>query len=173
MNFDQSVFSGAPSVADMISRYYAAACQIDSPNPRTRDGIAARTRRMLEMIDYAVTGYGPFFDVKLIVFPEFAHAAPVYPRVDELIEHLALPIPNDHTDRYTRKARDLGVYIQTGTFLETDPRWPGHVFNTTCLISPQGIISTYRKVNPWIPWEVHTSPHDVPGYDRQLFPVAE
>ena len=25
------------------SRFYAAACQIDSPNPRTRDEISART----------------------------------------------------------------------------------------------------------------------------------
>jgi formamidase len=157
----------------MISRYYAAACQIDSPNPRNRDGIAARTRRMLEMIDYAVTGYGPFFDVMLVVFPEFAHAAPVYTRVEELIEHLALPIPNDHTDRYVRKARDLGVYIQTGTFLETDDHWPGHVFNTTCLIGPHGILTKYRKVNPWIPWEVHSSPHDLKDYDAPLFPVAD
>ena len=49
-------------------RYYAAACQIDSPSPRTRDGIAPRVRRMLEMIDFAVGGYQPFFDVRLIVF---------------------------------------------------------------------------------------------------------
>jgi predicted amidohydrolase len=157
----------------MINRYYAAACQIDSANPRTRDQIAARTTRMLEMIDYAVTGYSPFFDVKLIVFPEFAHAAPVYKHVEQLIEHLALPIPNDHTDRYRRKARELGVYIQTGTFLEVDDRWPGHVFNTTCLIGPDGIISKYRKTRPWIPWEVHTSPLKLEKYDEPIFPVAE
>ena len=30
----------------------------------------------------------------------------------------------------------------------------------------------YRKVHPWIPWEVHASPHDVPGYNQELFPVA-
>src|SRR5438034_1317514 len=156
-----------------VERYYAAACQIDSPNPRTRDGIAARTTRMLEMIDYAVSGYAPFFDVKLIVFPEFAHAAPIYHHVEELIEHLTLPIPNDHTDRYRKKARELGVYIQTGTFLEIDDRWAGHVFNTTCLIGPDGILAKYRKTNPWLPWEVHTSPHDLPGYDEPIFPVAE
>ncbi len=154
-------------------RYYAAACQIDSPNPRKRDEIAARVTRMLQMIDYAVGGYEPFFDVRLIAFPEFAHAAPVYSTAEELIEHLALPIPNEHTDRYHKKARDLGVYVQTGTFLEVDPRWPDHVFNTTCLIGPDGILSKYRKVHPWIPWEVHTSPHDLPGYDLPLFPVAE
>ncbi len=63
-------------------------------------------------------------------------------------------------------------------FLESDPRWPGHVFNTTCLIGPDGILAKYRKVHPWIPWEVHTSPHDClsvggPGYDGPMYPVAE
>jgi predicted amidohydrolase len=158
-----------------MDRYYAAACQIDSPNPRTRDGIAARVTRMLEMIDYAVGGYAPFFDVRLIVFPEFAHAAPVYETVDKLIEHLAVKIPNEHTDRYARKARDLGVFIQTGTFLEIDDAWPGHVFNTTLLIGPTGILSKYRKIHPWVPWEVHTSPAGLleRGYKETLFPVVD
>ena len=57
--------------------------------------------------------------------------------------------------------------------LEADPRWPGVVFNATCLIGPEGILYKYRKVNPWIPYEVHASPHDVPGYDEPLFPVAD
>ena len=57
--------------------------------------------------------------------------------------------------------------------IETDPKWPGHVFNTTCLIGPSGILYKYRKVNTWIPYEVHTSPHDLPGYDEPLFPVAD
>jgi len=90
-----------------------------------------------------------------------------------LLERLAVPIPNEHTDRYGAKARDLGVFIQTGTFLESDPRWPGHVFNTTCLIGPDGILSKYRKVHTWTPWELHTSPHDLSGYDEPLFPVAD
>ena len=30
------------------------------------------------MVDRAVVGYGPFFDIKLLVFPEFAHVAPIY-----------------------------------------------------------------------------------------------
>ena len=57
--------------------------------------------------------------------------------------------------------------------LEEDPRWPGVVFNTTCLIGPEGILYKYRKVNTWIPYEVHASPHDLPGYDEPLFPVAD
>lgn len=155
------------------SRFYAAACQLDLPNPLERKEIHPRVDRMLEMIDHAVTGYEPFFDVRLVVFPEFAHAAPIYPTAEELADKLAVPIPNEHTDRYHQKARQLGVFIQTGTFLESDPCWPGHVFNTTCLIGPDGLLARYRKVHPWLPWEVHTSPHDLCGYDEPLFPVAE
>jgi len=156
-----------------VESYYAAACQLDMPNPKGRDEIAGRVDRMLDMIEHAVTGYEAFFDVRLVVFPEYAHAAPIYTTADELLDRLAVTIPNEHTDRYREKAKKLGVYIQTGTFLESDPRWPGHVFNTTCLIGPEGILSKYRKVHTWIPWEVHTSPHDLSGYDEPMFPVAE
>ncbi|UCF13933.1 MAG: hypothetical protein JSW59_11015 [Phycisphaerales bacterium] len=154
-------------------RFYAAACQTDMPSPKQRDEIAGRIERMLEMIDNAVVGYEPFFDVRLVVFPEFAHAAPIYPTADELLDRLAVPIPNEHTERYREKAKQSGVYIQTGTFLEADERWPGQVFNTTCLIGPDGILSKYRKVHTWTPWEVHTSPHDLAGYDEPVFPVAD
>jgi predicted amidohydrolase len=91
----------------------------------------------------------------------------------ELREKLAVTIPNEHTDRLQAKAREYELYIQTGTMLETDPKWPNAVFNTTCLIGPDGIAYKYRKVNPWIPWEVHTSPHDLEDYDEELFPVAK
>lgn len=154
-------------------RYAAAACQTDFPSPPDRRGIGRHVDRMLAMVDHAVIGYSPFLPVKLVVFPEFAHAAPVYPTAAELLEKLAVPIPNEHTERYVEKAREHGIYIQTGTFLERDDRWPGAVFNATCLIGPEGILSKYRKVNPWIPWEVHASPHDLPGYDDEMFPVVD
>src|SRR5438128_11166077 len=157
----------------MASRYYAAACQTDLPNPQHRDGISRQVDHMLAVIDRAVVGYAPFFPVRLVVFPEFAHAAPIYFTVQELLGHLAVPIPNEHTDRYHQKAKQHGVYIQTGSFLERDSRYPGHVFNTTCLIGPDGLLTRYRKVNPWIPWEIHASPHDLAGYEDELFPVVE
>jgi predicted amidohydrolase len=156
-----------------MPRYLAAACQTDFANQPDRSGIAAHTSHMLAMIDRAVVGYRPFGDVRLVVFPEFAHAAPVYETVEELRDKLAVALPNDHTDRYHRKARELGVFVQTGSFLETDPRYPDAVFNTTCLIGPDGLLYKYRKVHPWLPWEVHASPHDIPGYDEPMFPVAE
>jgi len=154
-------------------RYAAAACQTDFVNPLDRAAMRANTDRMLAMVDSAVAGSAPFLPVRLIVFPEFAHAAPVFPTVRELLDKIAVPVPNEHTERLAAKAREHGVYIQSGSMIEADPRWPGAVFNTTCLIGAEGIISKYRKVNPWIPYEVHSSPHDLEGYDEPLFPVAD
>ena len=133
----------------------------------------ANTDRMLSMIDSAVAGAAPFLPVRLVVFPEFAHSAPVFETAAELIKKLAIEIPNDHTELLERKAREHDIYIQSGTMLEVDPKWPGCVFNATCLIGPGGILYKYRKVNTWIPYEVHTSPHDLAGYDEPLFPVAD
>src|SRR6266571_7252554 len=95
-------------------RYSAAACQVDMPNPIERRQMRANTDRMLSMIDSAVTGAAPFLPVRLVVFPEFAHAAPVFETVAELIEKLAVQIPNEHTERLERKAREHNVYIQSG-----------------------------------------------------------
>jgi formamidase len=157
----------------MSLRYAAAACQTDLANPIDRTQMRSNTDRMLAMIEAAVAGAAPFLPVRLIVFPEFAHAAPVYPTVEQLRDRIAVPIPNEHTERIRDKAREHDIYVQTGTMIEADAKWPGVVFNTTCLIGPDGIICRYRKVNPWIPYEVHASPHDLDGYDEELFPVAD
>ena len=154
-------------------RYSVAACQVDMPNPVERRAMRANTDRMLSMIDSAVAGSAPFLPVRLIVFPEFAHSAPVFESGRELIKKLAIEIPNEHTERLAQKAREYDVFIQSGSMLEVDRKWPGCVFNTTCLIGPEGILYKYRKVNTWIPYEVHTSPHDLEGYDEPLFPVAD
>ncbi len=155
-------------------RYAVAACQTDLPCPTERGQIRSNTDRMLAMLDSALAGAMPFLPVRLVIYPEFAHMAPVYATAAELRERLALPIPNEHTERLAQRARQEGIYIQTGTMLEVDPRWPGALFNTTCLLGPQGLLARYRKVNTWIPYEVHTSPHDLlPEYDEPLFPVVD
>ena len=59
-------------------RYAAAACQTDLPNPSIARAMRANTERMIGMIDAAVGGSAPFLPVRLVVFPEFAHAAPVF-----------------------------------------------------------------------------------------------
>lgn len=153
--------------------FYAAACQTAFDCPTHRKEIGERVKRMCAMVEQTIIGYEPFFDVRLLAFPEFAHAAPIYDSVSKLADRLAVPLPNEHTDKYVALAKKYGCFIQTGTFLEVDPDWPDTVFNTTLLIGPDGILSKYRKVNPWLPWELHASPHDLPNYTDDPFPVVD
>ena len=156
-----------------MDQYYAAACQTDFPAPSNRNTIGSNTARMCEMVEQTISGYEPFFDVRLFAFPEFAHSPPIYKTVDELREKLALAIPNEHTEAYEKLAKQYGCWIQTGTFIEIDEQYPEVLFNSSLLIGPTGILSKYRKVNPWLPWEVHASPHDIVGYNEEPFPVVD
>ena len=154
-------------------QFNVAAIQTDLPNPNHRSEMKRNTARIIQLIEHAVDGYKPFLPVRLVVFPEFAHAAPIYPTLKELHSKLGVPIPNEHTAALAEKASGLQIYIQSGSMLETDTKYPGALFNTSCLIGPGGLLLKYRKVYPWIPWEVHTSPHDIPDYEEELFPVAK
>jgi predicted amidohydrolase len=154
-------------------RYYAATIQTDFPAPQSRKEITYRVDSMCRLIEQTVIGYEPFFDVRLFVLPEFGHQVPIYTEAKMIHEKLAIELPNKYTDKYHELCKKYGIYIQTASFLEKDNKYPGHVFNTTLLIGPTGILSYYRKVNTWIPWEVHTSPADLPGYDKDLFPVVD
>jgi len=128
---------------------------------------------MCAIVEQTIAGYEPFFDVRLLAFPEFAHTPPVYASVAQLRDRLAVRLPNEHIDAYARLCKKYGCWIQTGTFLEIDDAHPDMLFNSTVLVGPDGPLSVYRKVNPWIPWEVHASPHDIGNYDRDPFPVVE
>ena len=59
-------------------RYSASAIQVNFENPQNRSEIGKRVGRMLALTEQAVAGYAPFLPVRLVVFPEFAHAAPIY-----------------------------------------------------------------------------------------------
>lgn len=154
-------------------RYYAATIQTDFPAPQSRTEITQRCDSMCNMIEQTVLGYEPFFDVRLFVLPEFGHQVPIYKEASKIHDKLAIELPNKHTDKYHKLCKKYGIYIQTASFLEKDKKYPGHVFNTSLLIGPDGILSKYRKVNTWIPWEVHTSPADLPDYDSPMFPVVD
>ena len=115
--------------------YYAAACQTAFDCPSDRSQIAERTRRMEEIIEQTVVGYEPFFDVRLLVFPEFAHAVPIYDSVQGLRDRLAIPVPNEHTDRYERLARRHGCSIQTATS-NGSKRCGSRLFTSGCIPDP-------------------------------------
>src|SRR5687767_15788891 len=128
-------------------RYSVAACQTDLPNPLDRRAMRANTERMLSLIDSAIAGAAPFLPVRLVVFPEFAHAAPVFPTAAELIDKLAVPIPNEHTERLEQKAKEHDIYIQSGSLLEVDPKCQEKASNPPGLIGPEGLLNKNPKVN--------------------------
>ncbi len=154
-------------------RYYAATIQTDFPAPQSRKDIPNRIDFMCKIIEQTVIAYEPFFDVRLFVLPEFGHQVPIYQTAKEIHNKLAVDLPGEFTEKYQKLCKKYGIYIQTASFLEKDSNYPGHVFNTTLLIGPGGVLSKYRKVNTWVPWEVHTSPADLPDYHENLFPVVD
>jgi len=163
---------GAAATNDSAPRYHAAAVQTAFDCPRDRSEIGIRVDRMCALVEQTVSGYEPFFDVRLFAFPEFVMAAPAYATVGELRDRLALPLDNEHVDRLARLCAKLGVFIQCGTFIEQCAEERDVLFNTSVLCGPAGVLSVYRKVNPWIPWEVHASPHDRGASPAECFPVA-
>jgi hypothetical protein len=122
-------------------RYSVVACQTDLPNPIERRQMRANTDRMLSMIDSAVAGSAPFLPVKLIVFRSS--------RTLRLFETVTELIGNDtdskqHTERIEQGARARRLHsdrLDAGGRFE----WPGRVFNTTCLIGPEGVLTSIAK----------------------------
>lgn len=78
---------------------------------------------MRQMVDQAVLGYEPSFDVRLLLFPEVAHAAPVYDTVEKLERHRAVPISNEHTENYCGLARKLRAHLRNEVHVYLQRSW--------------------------------------------------
>ena len=113
-------------IAPVTQLYYAAACQTAFDCPKDRNEIAERTKRMCDIAEYTITGYEPFFDVRLLAFPEFAHAAPIYDSVAKLRDRLGVELPNEHTDRYAALAKSTAATsrrARSWRSIATGPTW--------------------------------------------------
>lgn len=63
----------------------------------------------------------------------------------------AMVFPNDMTKKLSTLAKNLGVWLVPGSFLEKDG---ADIYNTLIVINPQGeIVTKYRKIYPWAPFE--------------------
>ncbi len=124
-------------------RFAAAACQTDQPNPlcgSARHAVEHRSHPEHDR-DSAVAGSAPFLPVRLVVFPEFAHSAPIFPTVSELLLKLiTVPIPQRaHRTADGESTRARPLHPEPDPCSKKIPDGPGVVFNTTCLIGPSGI----------------------------------
>lgn len=168
-----------PKEENTVSRYSVVGVQTANPNATDRAQLKENLERNLELIEIVMGGYGEFgFPIKLIVFPEFTiHGLP-YLETHEYIERdLAVTIPGRETARYKELAKKYDLYICPGSMLEYDPEYPGHIFNTACIVGPEGVILKYRKINTWEAAEfLFSSPHNIKDYDFEknpAFPVAK
>lgn len=158
-----------------LERYSVVGIQTANPDAENRKAVHQNLERMIALIDNAVIGYQPFgFPLKLVVFPEFGMQGLAYFTKNQMAENdVLLTIPGEETERLQEVARKYDLYVQAGSILEYDPKYPGHFFNTGCLIGPEGVVLKYRKVQTFMPLEPATSPHSIKGYDEPLFPVVE
>ena len=95
---------------------------------------------------------------KLAVFPECALSGYCFVSLEEAAP-LAEEIPGPSTEKILAAARELDCTVVVG-LLE---RAGGHIFNSAAVITPQGILGTYRKLHlPCIGVDWHTQPGDTP-----------
>jgi 5-aminopentanamidase len=95
---------------------------------------------------------------KLVVFPECALTGYCFRNLDEA-RPLAEEVPGPSTERIQAAARDLDCTVVAG-LLE---RANGRIFNSAAVVTPQGVLGTYRKLHlPCIGVDWHTAPGDTP-----------
>jgi len=165
----------------LIDRYTAAIIQYTRINPEEVPDVHERRRANLKRVlgtFKSLETWDQIMPVRLTLLPEnilrheFDTQDPNQTQEDRVAS--AVLVPGAETDMLAEKARQYKTYV-SASIHERDPEYPGYFFNTAFIMNPRGrIILKYRKVNPWIPLELSTSPHDLlDGYKEPLFPVAE
>lgn len=120
---------------------------------------------------------------RLLCFPEFfLHGQGGYGhRTPHTFERISISLPGPEADQLGEFCMKNKVYI-AGSALESDPKFPGRVFNCAFIINDSGdIIHRYRKIHcadVWgffpdcTPGSIYKQYVDTYGYDY-LFPVAD
>ena len=165
--------------AELIERYTAAIIQyrrIDPDQmPDVHERKEANLKKLLESFKSLET-WDVISPVKLVVCPEnvLRHEFDSETSTQEERVATAVEIPGPETDEIAEMARKYSTYVSMSIH-EKDPKYPGYFLNTAFIMNPKGrIILKYRKINPWVPLEVSTSPHDLlDKYEDPLFPVVE
>ena len=163
----------------MVGRYTAAIIQMRRIDPEEIPNVyerkEANLKRLLGSFESLET-WDVIDPVKLVVCPEniLRHEfnekeAPQAERVVSAVE-----VPGPETDRIAEMAKKYSTYVSMSIH-EKDSKYPGYFLNTAFIMNPKGkIILKYRKINPWVPLEISTSPHDLLDfYEDPLFPVVE
>jgi predicted amidohydrolase len=141
-----------PQTGDGMSNFAIAGVQMHIRNDDNSEAIERHVRSTVFAFPW----------VQMVVVGE---AAPVGFRQD-----LAVELPGPAEDRYRDLARELGIWLIPGSFMER----AGETYhNTAIVIAPDGeVVARYRKLFPFYPYESFTTPgeevcvFDVPGVGR-------
>jgi predicted amidohydrolase len=165
----------------VVERYTSAIIQFQRINPEEIPDVNKRRKENLKNVLASfktLETWDTIDPVKLVLLPEnilrheFDTKDPNQTQADRVAS--AVNIPGEETDAIAEKARQYNTYI-SASIHEKDPKYPKYFLNTAFIMDPKGnIILKYRKINPWIPLELSTSPHDILDvYTDPLFPVVE
>jgi formamidase len=138
----------------MTRNFAIAALQLEI---ETWDGDAT-VDKIEEVIRQHASGY-PWVD--LYVAPELAMSGYVHFKDFTVAELTAAaqPIPGPRVERIQRLAKRVGKWIVPGSMWELAD--DGTRYNTAVVINPDGdIVAKYRKMYPWLPYEVGTGSGD-------------
>ncbi|GAB2684531.1 hypothetical protein GCM10027271_53500 [Saccharopolyspora gloriosae] len=113
---------------------------------------------------------------RLVLYPELHLCGATGPDRDAELAAAAEPLHGERTRRLAELAGDLGIWLVPGSVCERGDR--GELFNTALAFSPRGeLISWYRKVFPWRPYEPYDPGDrfvvfDAPGFGRLGFSIC-
>jgi formamidase len=162
----------------LIDRYTAAIIQFRRIDPEAIPNVderrKANIKKLLGSFESLET-WDAISPVKLVVCPEniFRHEFNVKESTQAERVASAVTIPGPETDEITEMAKKYKTYISMSMH-ERDPQYPDYFMNAAFIMNPKGkIILKFRKINPWIPLEISTSPHDIEDYKEPMFPVVE
>jgi len=160
---------------ELYSKYGVVCVQVATPNAYSKADADKNLQHAFAMVRKAVkqnifTGE----PVKLAALPECViHGFPYSTNKEYLDSGVYVHIPGPETEAFIALAKELDIIIVTGSMFEHDPKYPAQIFNTCCIVSPDGLLLKYRKVNPWVPDEGSTSPLQLKQYAEPLFPVVD
>jgi predicted amidohydrolase len=127
---------------------------------RPAPGIRRNLVHMLDLCD-AACAY-PIRRPRLLVFPEFTlnGFSNLWTKQDWM--RIALNVPGPETDLIARKAKELNAYIVFASHTQ-DRDWPGHHFNSSILVGPDGLKHVHWKAYGGFPGtlEFGATVHDV------------
>ncbi|MFB5192447.1 carbon-nitrogen hydrolase family protein [Alicyclobacillus fastidiosus] len=103
-----------------------------------QDGLVERN---LARVDDVVDRYGPTHDV--VVFPETYVMG--FPQRD-VTRSLAEPLDGPIVQHLERRAKEVNTTIVVGL----NERAGDHVYNTTVVVAPSGLLLSYRKTHLWV-----------------------